>query len=177
MAHQWHRATYEGVFVPVAYYVGEVRDSDPNLPHLYGYEVAVGAARGVLSRNVPAELETFQKRMREAVSRLDAAIASGSPPATNDDLHAVIVLCAQAHGEWVRIHPYANGNGRTARLWALWVAFRYGLPPFIRLRPRPAGVFYAEAARRSMTTQPPDHSLTTTVFHDMLRSWVQRRRS
>lgn len=35
-------------------------------------------------------------------------------------------LAAVVHGEWVRIHPYANGNGRIAGTWANWVATRYG---------------------------------------------------
>ena len=48
-----------------------------------------------------------------------------------------------------RIHPFANGNGRTARLWANSLAMRYGLPPFIGLRPRPnAG--YGEAGAKAM---------------------------
>jgi hypothetical protein len=48
----------------------------------------------------------------------------------------VIDLCAWVHAEWVRIHPFANGNGLTARLWANSLAVRYGLPPFIRFAPK-----------------------------------------
>ncbi|MFP5232432.1 MAG: Fic family protein [Acidobacteriota bacterium] len=55
----------------------------------------------------------------------------------------------RVHAEWIRIHPFANGNGRTARLWANLVAMRYGLPPSIRLRPRP-NLGYREAPARAM---------------------------
>ena len=47
-------------------------------------------------------------------------------------------------------HPsFANGNGRTARLLANTIVLRYGLPPFIRLRPRP-NHGYNDAAEISM---------------------------
>jgi hypothetical protein len=47
------------------------------------------------------------------------------------------------------IHPFANGNGRTARLWVNSISMRYNLPPFLRLRPRPdAG--YGDAGAEAM---------------------------
>ena len=95
-----------------------------------------------------------------------------APPSTENELLAVIELAAIAHGEWVRIHPYANGNGRTARVWANWVAMRYGLPPFVRIKPRPDGLLYAQGAQRSMGLAPDfaaDHDLTLSVILDLLR--------
>lgn len=76
-----------------------------------------------------------------------------------------MTLCSYAHGEWVRIHPFANGNGRTARLWANWCALRYNLPPFVRLKPRPQGNLYARAAASSMAG---DHRSMVAVFAEML---------
>lgn len=132
------------------YYAGEVRDSDARFPELDGYEVAVGTSPGVLAKDVPRELELFEATMMEAVRILDQAIPVHETPETTDQLDSVLTLCASAHGEWVRIHPFANGNGRTARLWANWCALRYGLPPFVRLQPRPEGNAYARAAADSM---------------------------
>jgi Fic family protein len=80
----------------------------------------------------------------------------------------VPLQCAQAHGEWARIHPFANGNGRIARLWANWCAVRYGLPAFVRLRPRPEGDRYARAAGDSMAG---DHRATVSLFAD----WLEER--
>jgi hypothetical protein len=52
----------------------------------------------------------------------------GRPPVTPIELRSTLLLAANLHGEWVRIHPFANGNGRIARLWVMWVAARYSLP-------------------------------------------------
>jgi fido (protein-threonine AMPylation protein) len=64
-------------------------------------------------------------------------------------MHAVIELAAWAHSEWVRIHPFGNGNGRTARLWANLLLMRYGLRPVLKLHPRPDGT-YADAGAMGM---------------------------
>ena len=79
----------------------------------------------------------------------------------------VFISAAIAHGEWIRVHPLASGNGRVDRLWAHWVGVRYGLPVFVALRPRPAGLLYAGAAAASMRG---DHDPTVAIFLDMLDS-------
>ena len=76
-------------------------------------------------------------------------------------MHAAAIV----HGEWIRIHPFANGNGRIARLWANWIGLRYGLPAFVALRPRPAGTDYASVATASMRG---DHDAMVPVFKAML---------
>jgi fido (protein-threonine AMPylation protein) len=164
-AQAWHRAIYAGVPVPVDYYVGEVRDDDPRFPELVGYEVAVGPNAGVPAADVPRALADFERSARQACARLDAVIDADAQPTDDRQLHAVLTLCAALHGEWVRIHPFANGNGRTSRMWANWAALRYGLPPFVRLRPRPAGLAYAAAAHASMRG---DHALAIGVFRQQL---------
>lgn len=165
MALGWHRRVYDQVPLPVPYYAGEVRDGDPQFPELDGYEVGVGVFLGVPSALVPQALADFGQRVRQAVQLLDVQIAAGSSPADSSQMTAVLVLCASLHGEWVRIHPFANGNGRTARLWANWAAQRYGLPPFVSTRPRPPGNPYAAAAMSSMQG---DHGPTVAAFHQML---------
>lgn len=171
-AQEWHRRIYRGASIPVPYYAGEVRDSDPEYPELIGYEVAVGAAIGVPSERVPEELSAFERAMQSAVERLDALIPAGTRPAEESQLYSILTLCALAHGEWVRIHPFANGNGRTARLWANWCAVRYGLPPFVRLKPRPEGDGYARAAAFSMRGE---HEAMVVELIDMLESHLRAR--
>ena len=165
MAQEWHRRIYAGATLPVPYYAGEIRDSNPELPELYGYEVSIGSLRGVESALVPAELSGFEAAMHEMVATLDTAIPVGESPADVAQLRSVLNLCAHAHGEWVRIHPFANGNGRIARIWSNWCALRYGLPPFVRLKPRPQGTLYATAAALSMRG---DHQAMVAVFAGML---------
>lgn len=167
MAQAWHRQTYASIAIPVPYYAGEVRDTDPAFPELIGYEVMVGSALGVPSADVPAALVAFEAGMQAVMRQLDPRLPIGRRPATTVDLRAVLLAAAIGHGEWIRIHPFANGNGRIARLWANWVAVRYGLPVFVSLRPRPAGLLYAGAAAASMRG---DHDPMATVLHDMLRA-------
>ncbi|MEA2690858.1 MAG: hypothetical protein QOJ16_245, partial [Acidobacteriota bacterium] len=82
---------------------------------------------------------------------------------TADNLAAVLTLCAWAHSEWVRIHPFANGNGRTARLWVNSIAMRYGLPPFLRIRPRPGDGY----GRVSAAAMRGDWRPTVALFRQM----------
>jgi fido (protein-threonine AMPylation protein) len=165
-AQDWHRRLYDGLALPVSYYAGEIRNADPRYPELDGYEVVVGPFQGVPSRLVPQALATFEGNAQQAVERLDPVLSVGQPPATNQDLHAVLTLCALLHGEWVRIHPFANGNGRTARLWANWAALRYALPPFVTIKPRPPGDPYALAAAAGMQGQ---HQVAVAAFDQLLR--------
>lgn len=163
MARDWHRQVFRGVRVPVAAYVGGIRGEDT--PELVDYEVAVGRLLGVGSRKVAAELARFEASMRAAVAKLDGILPVGETQVEQEALRSVLTLSAHAHGEWVRIHPFANGNGRVARLWANWCAVRYGLPPFVRLRPRPEGNGYAIAAADSMRGR---HRAMVAVFAEML---------
>jgi fido (protein-threonine AMPylation protein) len=167
MACDWHREIYRGVHLPVAYYAGETRDSDPKLPECNGYEVEVGGLAGAPSASVPQELARFEDAAARACAALDAAIPAGGSPADNRQLLGVLTLCASLHGEWARIHPFANGNGRTARLWGNWAALRYGLPPFIKAKPRPDGIAYALASYASMQR---DHQVMTGVLLQMLQA-------
>lgn len=168
MAQAWHRRLYRDVPLPVSYYAGEPRDSDPECPELQGYEVEVGPFRGAPSEQVPTALTVFEAGAQRAVSGLDEVIPADRKPNSGKELHGVLSLCAVLHGEWVRIHPFANGNGRTARLWANWAALRYGLPPFVRVKPRP-GDPYRLAAVASMQG---NHAAAVTAFEQMLREKV-----
>lgn len=150
MSQAWHRETYRAIPLPVPYYAGEVRDTDPAYPELIGYEVVVGTTPGLASADVPSALASFEAGLQAIVGRMDDVVPVGGRPSTASELYAVLECAAIAHGEWVRIHPFANGNGRVARLWVNWVAVRYGLPFFMALEPRPANLVYANAARASM---------------------------
>ena len=153
----------EGLEVPDRRYVGAFRGE----PGLELIQVRVGANYGVDSIDVSEELADFETKLQALIAELDALLPMGQE-LDADQLAAVIDLCAWAHAEWVRIHPFANGNGRTARLWANSLAVRYGLPPFIRLRSRPnAG--YGDAGAKSMQG---DLKPTAVVFRRLLSDFL-----
>ena len=159
MAQTWHRNLYRDIVLPVEYFAGEVRDSDTQFPELYGYEVQVGVHLGVLSGDVPRALEEFERTFTSAVLAVDERLFQGDITAEGAELY--VTLVAVAHGEWIRIHPFANGNGRTARLWTHWLAARYNLPPLLRVKPRPRDRLYGSASSASMTGD-----------HTIMRAWL-----
>jgi hypothetical protein len=160
MARHWQDACMKGLTPDDPRYVGAFR-GEPGLERTW---VEVRPYWGADPARVAAELRQFEKELRFRVALLDADLPQGQEPDANQ-LAAILDLCAWAHAEWVRIHPFANGNGRTARLWANYLAMRYGLPPFVRLRPRPdAG--YGEAGARAMQG---DWRSTAVVFR---RLWL-----
>jgi fido (protein-threonine AMPylation protein) len=166
MAQQWHRDLYDGIALPVAYYAGEVRDSDPEFPELIDYEVRVGRFLGVPSRDVPIALVRFEHDFGDAVSAADAELLTHAGiDAVGAQLY--VTLAAVTHGEWIRIHPFANGNGRIARLWTHWLAARYNLPPLMQVKPRPSDRAYAHAATAAMEG---DHRPMRAWLLDQFRS-------
>jgi fido (protein-threonine AMPylation protein) len=162
-ARHWHSRITEALSVPDKRYVGAFRGE----PGLERTQVRVGANYGIDSVDVSGELARFEKKLQALVAELDALLPM-EHDLDADQLAAVIDLCAWVHAESVRIHSFANGNGRTARLWANSIAVRYGLPPFIRLRPRPnAG--YGDAGAKSMQG---DWKSTAIVFRRLLSDFL-----
>jgi hypothetical protein len=162
-ARRWQALVMQGLDAPDSRFVGAFRGE----PGLERVQVRVGSNFGTDSVKVAEELARFETKLQALVSELDALLPVGQEP-DGDQLAAIIDLCAWVHTEWVRIHPFANGNGRTARLWANSIAMRYGLPPFIRLRPRPdAG--YGEAGAKAMQG---DWEPTAVVFRSLLDEFL-----
>ncbi len=163
LARRWQRRFMQGLKAEPRY-VGAFRGE----PDLERTGVKIGAFRAVPAPQVSAELKRFEARLQAAVKQLDRLIPVGAR-LNADQCDAVIDFCAWAHAEWVRIHPFANGNGRTARLWANFLALRYGLPPFVRLRPRPDDG-YGDAGAQAMrgNWQP-----TAVVFRRMVKRFLE----
>jgi fido (protein-threonine AMPylation protein) len=164
-ARGWHTLIMKGLDVPEARYVGAFRGE----PGLENTQVIVGANYGVASGKVAEALGRFETKLQNLVKALDALAPQGAE-LDSDRLEAIIDVCGWVHAEWIRIHPFANGNGRTARLWANSIAMRYGLPPFVRLRPRPnAG--YEVAGADAMAG---NWEATAAVFHQSLNEFLDQ---
>ncbi len=109
-ARVWRRDMMAGLRVPHPLHVGRFRGE----AGLETYRVRVGANKGVAPADVGGALARFEQTLQSAVAALDERYPSGQE-LDADGLAAVIDLCGWAHAEWIRIHPFANGNGRTAR--------------------------------------------------------------
>ena len=163
LAREWQRRFMQGLAAE-ARYVGAFRGE----PGLEKNGVKIGRYRGTPAARVAGELQRFEEILQAAVAQLDRVLPVGRN-LNVDEYGAVIDLCAWAHAEWVRIHPFANGNGRSARLWANFLAIRYGLPPFIRLRPRPDDG-YEEAGAKAMQGE---WEPTALAFRRMLKRFLE----
>ncbi|HSS51438.1 MAG TPA: Fic family protein [Thermoanaerobaculia bacterium] len=165
VARGWQLDIMQGLIPPDSKLVGRFRGE----AGLENYNVRVGDLPGVRASEVLGELAEFDRKLRLAIAELDQLIKPGQD-LTSDDLAAVLTLGAWAHSEWVRIHPFANGNGRTARLWANSIAMRYGLPPFLRLRPRPGSGYDRAAAAAMRGDWRPTVSLLRQMYIESLRA-------
>lgn len=159
VARGWQHHMLKGLDLPEPGLSGKFRGE----PGLEDYDVEVGGLPGVRASDVAVELAAFDRKVQQALSSLDLVVAPGMAP-TPDSLEAILILCAWTHGEWIRIHPFANGNGRTARLWVNCIAMRYGLPPFLRLRPRPNG----EYSRAALAAMQGTWRASVVLFRQML---------
>jgi len=160
MAQTWQRQIMHGLDVPRPEHVGRFRGSRG----LEFIGVRIGSATGVAPEEVAKQLVAFSRNLQKVVKALDDVIEPGARPANADELQAVVSFAAWVHSEWVRIHPFANGNGRTARLWANYIFMRYGLPPVIQLRPRPDDGY----ERASAAAMGGDSAPTARVFMTVL---------
>jgi hypothetical protein len=154
LALNWHRKMLEGIAIPDDAYRGAFRGSDH--PALRDYEVTIAGLPATRACDISGEIQNLVSELRNRVMALDDLDAQGNPDElTSSFVEAALDTAAWLHGEWIRIHPFVNGNGRTARMWVLWLCSRYGLPQLLALRPRPDAI-YSPASFLSMSGE---HSL------------------
>jgi Fic family protein len=158
-ARRWQSEIMRNLQADDPKYVGAFRGE----AGLENVQVHVNWIFGVAAPEVADALRDFEQRLQSVVAYLDNLIPPEAEPNVAQ-AKVVVEVCAWAHAEWVRIHPFANGNGRTARLWANSLALRYGLPPFVTLRPRPGGD-YELACDKAMRG---DWEPTVAVFDQLL---------
>jgi hypothetical protein len=149
MVRGWHREMLDGIAIPDEAYRGGFR-GDAH-PALHDYEVTVGGLPTTRARDVAGEVSKLISELQDRVSALDELETQGDPSILKPTfVKSVLDTAAWLHGEWIRIHPFVNGNGRTARMWILWLCGRYGLPQLLPLRPRP-DMGYGSASLLSIT--------------------------
>lgn len=150
---------------------GGIRDRDEQEPELFDHEVMWGGAPATAAAEVSEQLGAFELAVGGGIDRLDRMVEVGAVPADPALLESVLALAAATHNEWVRIHPHVNGNGRIARCWANWILLRYGLPPIVRLMPRPDSALYMRAASLARHRA---HGPMQRYIHYLLRGELSR---
>jgi cell filamentation protein len=90
----------------------------------------------------------------QALRRFERQVLKPNTPCRRGPLEAVGAKIAKVHAEFLLLHPYREGNGRTARLVATLMAYQAGLPGmdfgFVRSRGREFDL-YAAAVQAAMS--------------------------
>jgi fido (protein-threonine AMPylation protein) len=132
----WHTRIHENcTHIPLPQYVGHYR-GDP-LPCISTYEVVFGGAyKGVPAAQVQSRLAPMAAALQASFDELDA-IMRERPDVSREYLNRIVRAAARHYLEWVRIHPFADGNGRTARVLVNLLFLRYWQPIVFPGRPPP----------------------------------------
>jgi Fic family protein len=112
-------------------------------PEAYPGNWRVTTARALRSGIVPPPFWLVPREIAAFVERVRLGPASGI---------SGVFFVAQAHERFARIHPFAKGNGRVARLIACLLLRRLGLPPLIV--PPAERARYRAALRRADSSDP-----------------------
>ena len=140
LVREWHRTIQSGTkHVPRTEYIGGFRGEGSIHLRNYGVEFGVNPAtggrfEGAPPLTVPGHLAAFEVEMTAALAKWDAIMPTLAD-VTLSRLNTVIEEMAVLYARWIRIHPLADGNGRTARVLLNWVMVRYGQPLILPGRP------------------------------------------
>lgn len=168
MVRDWHKEMFEGLS-PHPDYLGNFRNLDKVPNCVQDLNLHVDGIYGRPPDTVLDDVNKFISEFRVRIKDIDTMWRMFKDVKTIFAIDRIAKLAAWAHGEWVWIHPFANGNGRTARLWVNYVLLRFGLPP-IAVRPRPSSP-YGLAAVASMKDR--DHGLMESVILQLLYEGYQ----
>jgi hypothetical protein len=128
-----------------AYYAGHYRGSSHYCLRLYECGIPGDPLVGAQPQIVDHEMTGFAVFLTMAFSGLDRLVAD---PKTSDGdkLKHAVAVAACAFERFLRVHPYANGNGHAARLCVVAILGRYGYwPSRWTVDPRPPLPTYDDA--------------------------------
>lgn len=147
----FHRWLFDKVFPE---YAGRIRGPAPDyLPHWAEF----GNFKAEDHTRVPDACAKLFATLKSTVEHLDALRLTLSGHDFDDE---VIRAAAYVHCEFIRIHPFKNGNGRLARICINYFAWRYGATPMPVARPKEP---YIDAIRTYLQQRISQH------FADVLR--------
>jgi len=95
--------------------------------------VTFGDQRSVPSEEVAAALQKHFRDGKLLFDQLDDLVKGYRLP---DVVPEIIKGALWLHADFIRIHPFMDGNGRAGRLIATYYLRNYGLPPFVVEAPK-----------------------------------------
>lgn len=132
-------------------------DSSRGDYRLCGVTAGVGGRSYMNYQKVPVRIEALCERLQEQMKMTGV-----------NTLRAQYELSFTAHLELATIHPWVDGNGRTARLLMHYIQFYYGLFPVKILR-EDRGAYIA-SLRQSQEEENVDCTPFLTFMTDRLRA-------
>ena len=139
-----HRRIFHELTPPgCEYYAGHYRGESYRCLQFYSVQIQGDPSVGAPPNSVRWWMRELRSFVESAIRALDQNVAL----TRKQRLHYVVVFASRVFELFLRIHPYANGNGHAARLivWSLF--FRYGYLPKRWIDPRPPEPTYTNAIR------------------------------
>lgn len=138
------------------YFAGHYRGED--YPHLKGYTVGIqgNPSVGAPPNLVAQEMKRFQVGVRHYLRQFDTAAARVQD--RSKKLLTVVPFAAHVFSEFLRIHPYANGNGHIGRIMLVALMMRYGFTTrTFPIEPGPSQHSQAEAHNYNLSIYLAQH--------------------
>ena len=120
--------------------------------------------RIVGSQHVPPNYLKVPALMAELYAFYDASKVAMHP----------VQLAAEMHEKLVTIHPFRDGNGRTARLLMNLILLRNGYPVTVISGDRPERQRYYDVLEAAQITQPADNTAFQRFVAETVRGWLIR---
>lgn len=117
LIHQYdrnHRFTAADICKIHKIWLGEIYEWAGRYRHV---DIQKGSVRFTVPQFIPQDMEDLERKFLRKFT-----------PCTLDSSSEIVTALSIVHAELVRIHPFREGNGRTARLLAILMALQAGLP-------------------------------------------------
>lgn len=132
-----------------SYYAGNYRGSSHRCLQHYKVKIPADDRVGAAPAMVTWEMQAFCAAVGTGIHALDAA--DKLPGLSKEEKKAnAVALVAHLFEDFLRIHPYANGNGHAGRLMLIAFLGRYGFwARHFHVEPKPPEPTYSEAIAAS----------------------------